>query len=253
MLIRWDELNKDHFSQYRENASVAINFASTEQHSSHLPVGTDAFIGKAVLEKAAELAAAQVIVMPQVCYGYSPHHRFAPGYITISQQTLISYACDVCRCVYENGFKRLFLINSHGGNQVYLSAVVNEIGQDLGNKFLLLELRYWDLAGPRITEIRDSKPGGMGHAGEFETSVMMYLQPELVNAAKIAECPPVQGDPWFQRDLMGYKKYQKFANFNEDNSDGHVGQPHLATAKKGGLFFEAVTEELATFFDYFHL
>lgn len=253
MLIRWNELNKDQFAQYREKASVAINFASTEQHSTHLPVGTDAFLGRAVLEKAAETASSPVILLPQVCYGYSPHHRFAPGYITVSQQTLSTYACDICRCVYENGFQRLFLVNSHGGNQAYLSSVVNEIGEKLGDRFSLLELRYWDLAGQRISELRDSKLGGMGHAGEFETSVMMYLYPELVDTAQVVNCPPVPGDPWFQRDLLGYKKYQKYSNFNEVNPEGHIGQPHLATAEKGKQFFEAVTQELANFFDYFHV
>ncbi len=253
MLIHWNELSKDQFKRYRDTATVAINFASTEQHSRHLPVGTDAILGKAVLEEAARLAASPMLVLPQACYGYSPHHRFAPGYVTISQNTLISHARDICKSVYENGFKRMFLVNSHGGNQVYLSAVINEIGEEYGEKFSLMELRYWDVAGPRIMEIRDSALGGTGHACEFETSMMMHLRPDLVQADKIAECPPVPGDPWFQMDLLGFKKYLKFSNFNIYNPDGHVGQPHLATAEKGRLFFEAVTEELAKFFDYFHV
>lgn len=253
MLIDWSGLNQTEFEQYRETAAVAVNFASTEQHSLHLPVGTDAILGKAVTEQAAKLAKSPILLLPQICYGYSPHHRFAPGYITLSQKTLVDYACSICNCVKENGFKRMFLINSHGGNQVYLSAVINEIGEHYGTSFELKELRYWDVAGPRISAIRESALGGMGHAGEFETSLMMYLHPELVRTDLIRECPPVPGDPWFQRDLLGYKKYQKFANFNEVNPEGHIGQPHLATPQKGRLFFEAVTEELAKFLDYFNI
>jgi len=253
MLIRWNELTKDQFEQYSDRATVAINIASTEQHSQHLPVGTDAIIGEAVLEVAAQLAPSPILLLPQICYGYSPHHRFAPGYVTISQNTLVSYTRDLCRSVLENGFKRMFLVNSHGGNQAFLSSVVNEIGEEYGESFSLMELRYWDVAGSRIMKIRDSALGGAAHAGEFETSLIMHLRPELVHADKIVECPPVRSDPWFQMDLLGYRKYLKYSNFNSYNPEGHVGQPHLASAVKGKLFFEAVTEELATFFDYFHV
>lgn len=252
-MVRWNELTKDEFEQYRETAAIAINFASTEQHSRHLPVGTDAILGAAVLEEAARLATHPLLLLPQVCYGYSPHHRFAPGYVTIPHDSLVSYARGICRSVHDNGFKRMFLVNSHGGNQAYLSAVINEIGEEYGDDFSLMELRYWDIAGPRITKIRDSSLGGAAHAGEFETSMMMYLRPELVHVEKIAECPPVPGDPWFQMDLLGYKKYLTYFNFDTYNPDGHVGQPHLASREKGELFFKAVTEELAVFFDYFHV
>lgn len=251
MLLRWDHLNKNEFIPYCGRAAVAINFASTEQHSAHLPVGTDAIIGRAVLDAAAEKAACPVIVLPQVCFGYSPHHRFANGYITISQRTLVEYAKDICRCVHENGFGRMFLVNSHGGNQVFLSAVVNEIGEQYENTFSLVALRYWDLAAARIAQIRQSPIGGTGHAGEFETSVMMHLASELVQADRIVPCPPVSGDPWYQMDLLGSKKYVKFASFNRYHPEGQVGQPQLATAEKGKLFFEAAVDGLAELFEHF--
>lgn len=252
MLIKWNELTQLEFADYKEKAAVLINFASTEQHSYHLPVGTDAFLGQAVTETTAKLCKTPVLLLPQVCYGYSPHHRFAPGFVTIPQKLLVEYACSICDSVYENGFRKMFLINSHGGNQVYLSAVINEMGEKYGTEFALKELRYWDVAGKRISEIRESKLGGMGHAGEFETSIMMYIHPELVHPERIKKCNPVPGDPWFQRDLLGFKKYQKYANFNQFNPEGHVGQPHLASKEKGEKLFKAVTEELAAFIDYFN-
>ena len=249
MLIKWEKLNQDEFDQYRKSSSVVINFASIEQHSLHLPVGTDAMIGAAVVQQAAELSDSQILLLPQVCYGYSPHHRFAPGYITISQHILVEYAREICESVFQNGFRQVFLVNSHGGNQVYLSAVVNELGEKYGKQFSVIALRYWDVAGKMINSIRESKLGGTGHACEFETSVMMHLHPDLVKVDKIVESPPVECDPWYQRDLVGYKKYQKFTNFNEINPEGHMGQPHLASKEKGKIFFEAITEELEEFFD----
>ncbi len=251
MLIRWYELTKDEFEPYKSNAVVAINFASTEQHSTFLPVGTDGFLGESVLLEGARGAKGNVLVLPNVYYGYSPHHRFAPGYVTIGQSTLIAYARDLCASVAEQGFRKMVIVNSHGGNQSYLSCVVNEIGEKYENTFRLVELKYWDLIAETIAEYRESSPGGMGHACEFETSLMMYLRPDLVSKDKIFECEAPAGDPWYQPGFFTQKKYIKFESFNKYNENGNIGQPHLATAEKGRLFFEAAAGKLAEFFDYF--
>ena len=116
MLIRWTELSYPDLGAYRDQAAVMINFASTEQHSLHLPVGTDAFLGAAVTERAAELCHRPVLLLPQVCFGYSPHHRFAPGYVTMPQHLLKEYAVSICENVIANGFSQMFLVNSHGRN-----------------------------------------------------------------------------------------------------------------------------------------
>ena len=133
-----------------------INFASTEQHSLHLPVGTDAFLGAAVTERAAELCHRPVLLLPQVCFGYSPHHRFAPGYVTMPQHLLKEYAVSICENVIANGFSQMFLVNSHGGNQVYLSAAVNEIGEKHGTGTAVLG------CGARANQ-RHSGIGAGGH------------------------------------------------------------------------------------------
>ena len=216
-----------------------------------MPVGTDAIIGRAVLQKASELAKSEILLLPQICYGFAPHHRFADGTVTVSQNTLIAYLADICRSVHANGFKHLFVVNSHGGNQTYLSAAINEVGSEIGEELSILGLRYWDLAGERIKKIRETPIGGMAHAGEFETSVMMHLYPQGIKTERIPVTDPAPADPWYQVDLQGAKKYVKFSNFNTINADGHIGQPHLATAEKGKLFFQAAAEELAKFFDYF--
>ena len=251
MLIKWYELTKDEFAQYKENTVVAVNFASTEQHATHLPVGTDGFLGESVLLEGARRANTNVLVLPNVYYGYSPHHRFAPGYLTIGQTTLIAYARNICACVAEQGFRKMVIVNSHGGNQSYLACTVNEIGEQYEHVLQLAELNYWDLIAETILKYCDSGPGGMGHACEFETSLMMHLHPELVHAEKIYACDPPAGDEWYQRGLFSKKKYFKFESFNKYNENGNIGQPQFATAEKGRLFFEAAVGKLAEFFDHF--
>ncbi len=105
MIVHWTELTKDQFGELKESSVVAVNFSSTEQHSNHLPVGTDGYIGEAVLLEAARRARSTVVVMPSVRYGYSPHHRFAPGYVTLGQDVLTACA-GTCGCVADNGSGR---------------------------------------------------------------------------------------------------------------------------------------------------
>lgn len=250
MMIKWNELTKNQFSEYRTNSVVAINFSSTEQHSNYLPVGTDGILGEAVLSEAARRANSNVVVMPPVYYGYSPHHKFAAGYVTIDQSTLVAYCKDIGKCVYENGFKKLVFLNSHGGNMAYLQFAVNELGEKYENSMELALFKYWDLIGKEIFEIRESAIGGMGHAGEFETSMMMYLRPELVDCNAIIECPPAKGDLYYEAGLLGRKKYSKFVSFNKYDPNGNLGQAQYASAEKGKIFFEAAAKAIADFLDF---
>ena len=250
MLVKWYELTKNQFPEYKNNSVVAISFSSTEQHSNHLPVGTDGILGEAVLYEAARRAKSNVLVLPSVYYGYSPHHKFAPGYVTIDQSTLVSYCQAIGKCVCENGFKKLVLMNSHGGNMTYLHSAVNELGERYENVMDVALFRYWDLIGDEISKIRESAIGGMGHACEFETSLMMYVRPELVVDKEITACPPAQGDRYFEPGLLGRKKYSKFVSFDKYNPNGNVGQPQFASAEKGKAFFEAAVNAVADFLDF---
>lgn len=250
MMVKWYELTKNQFSEYKAESLVAINFSSTEQHSNHLPVGTDGILGEAVLIEAARRSKSNVLIMPSVYYGYSPHHKFAPGYVTINQSTLVSYCEDIGKCVYENGFKKLVFLNSHGGNMSYLQFAVNELGERYEDYMDVALIKYWDLIDGTIVQVRETPMGGMGHAGEFETSMMMYLRPELVNRKAIVECPPAKGDPYYQADLIGKKRYGKFISFNKYDQNGNLGQAQFANAEKGKIFFEAAVNAVAGFFDF---
>ncbi len=250
MIMEWYHLTKNQFHSLQGKTIAAINFSSTEQHASHLPVGTDRIIGEEILAEAAKRAKSTVVVMPSVCYGYSPHHRFAQGYVTIAQKTLIDFCKDICRCVYENGFRSLAILNSHGGNMPALHCAVNEIGEEYENSFSVALFRYWELIVKEISEVRESAMGGMGHAGEFETSLMMHLHPELVASDLIKECPVAKGDPYYEPGLMGKKKYSTFVSFNKYNPDGNLGQPHLANPEKGRVLFESAVRAVADFLDF---
>lgn len=250
MILHWSELTKNQFDEITNTSVVAVNFSSTEQHSNHLPVGTDGMIGEAVLEEGAKRAAGAVVVMPPVRYGYSPHHKFAPGYLTLRQRILTELCVDLCESAAGNGFKKMVILNSHGGNRPALHSALNEVGEAFEGRLNLAMVTYWDLIQDAIAKVRTSSLGGIYHAGEFETSLMMHLRPDLVREDLIEECPPAPSDPYNDTDMAGKKTYASFFSFNKFNSSGHGGQPHLAAAEKGKAFFEAAADGVAKFLDF---
>lgn len=246
MLIRWNETPSVDIDV--SNSLVLLCVGSTEQHSDYLPLGTDSFIGENLGEAAAQLARCSVLMLPPVRTGFSPHHRAFPGYITLSQNTMINYLMDICTCAYENGAKHLMILNSHGGNQTCLQAVVNEIGSRLGKRAVLV--RYWDLIASKIGEIRDSEPGGMGHAGELETSLMLFFRPDLVKAERIDERPPATGNEWHHPDMFASNKVYIYKPFNEYSPKGNIGQAHLGSQEKGGQIASLVINELSKLMEF---
>lgn len=251
MLVHWNELTREDFKTLLQKESVVVGcFDSTEQHSLHLPVGTDAFLGQAVVCEAARRSKAAVIALPPVYYGYSPHHRFTNGFLTVSQRTLMDYAKDIALSVRANGFKRLAFINAHGGNTVYLNAVVNEVGELYCDDFKFVSFHIHSMTD-EIVRIRTSNLGGIGHAGELKTSLMMYLHPELVRVEKIKEYAPTPQDKWYCYDTFGKRRYHMYRNMNNINPEGNNGQPQYATRELGERFFNAMSDGMAAFFNEF--
>ena len=245
MLMNWHEQTAPDFDV--EGILPVLCIGATEQHALHMPVGTDTLLASAVVKAAAEKAKGKILLLPVQHVGYSPHHRFAKGYLTLSQTTMFNYYMEICRCVFENGYKKLLIVSGHGGNQSCLQTVVNELAAQYDYRAVLL--RYWDPVRNDIRTIRESVSGGMGHAGEFETSVMMHAHPELVKEDRIKEYPPARIDRYYDPDLQAGNPIWQYKTFDTYSPDGNIGQPHLASPEKGEKFFTAAVNGLADLMD----
>jgi creatinine amidohydrolase len=187
--------------------------------------------------------------MPAQKIGYSPHHRTFEGFITLSQDTMFRYMTEVCLCAFKNGLKKLLLVNSHGGNQSCLQTVVNELGEVHGKRAILV--KYWDLIADFTAGERKTRPGGMGHAGEFETSLMLHLYPELVDRTKIFECPPACGNKYHNPDLFAKNLVYQYKDFSEYSEHGNVGQSAYADSEFGRRLAEEASGALAELIDFY--
>lgn len=246
MLIRWTDTIA--WDLDAEHALGVLCVGSTEQHSNYLPLGTDSILGERLVCEAAEKALARVLLLPVQKIGFSPHHRAFPGVLTLRNDVMTDYLTEICESAFAAGLPRLLIVNSHGGNQTALQAVVNRLGAEFGRKVVLV--RYWDLIADKIDAIRKSEPGGMGHAGEFETSLLLHYAPELVDAGRIDTRPPAQGDAWHHPDMFAKNRVYRYIPFDTYSALGNIGQAYLASPEEGAELSRLITEKLAELMDY---
>jgi creatinine amidohydrolase/Fe(II)-dependent formamide hydrolase-like protein len=228
----------------KDNAAVVLSVASIEQHGPHLPCVTDSLVGQTLLGLALERlpSEAQVWVVPPLCYGKSNEHRPFAGTLTLSAQTLAAVVRDIALSVARAGFKRLVLLNSHGGNPPVLDYIARDLHEETGMQLFSIMISRMGLRDP-VTD-PDELAWGM-HAGESETSWVLALAPELVHMDRIAEAG---GYPRMPDGIqhLAVRGPVGFAWLTADLSErGVLGNPRTATAEKGNAYVEATVEKLA--------
>jgi creatinine amidohydrolase/Fe(II)-dependent formamide hydrolase-like protein len=118
-----------------------------------------------------------------------------PGTITLKYHTFVALLTQVAASVHAHGFKKLLFLNGHGGNSAVVAAMRTKLAAEEGAS--VIGYNYWDM--PSVPEemkaICQSDKGFVGHSGEFETSLQLYLQPDLVDMGAAVWAPGVYGDP----------------------------------------------------------
>ena len=175
------------------------------------------------------------------------HGRHLP----LGTDTMIALVEDAAASVIEHGFRRLILLNGHGGNNGVIDVLASRLGHRHYGKARLASLTYFQLARDAIGELRESQSGGMGHACEFETAMMQHIRPDLVDIARAETTYPDPGSRYLTTDLLGASAVRTYLDFGDLSPSGTLGDPSLATAEKGARFFEAVVAALVRFVDDF--
>ena len=149
---------------------------------------------------------------------------------------LISAAC---RSLIAMGARRILLHNGHGSNEMPAKAAMRELkSESFATRIYFAS--YWQLAAPRFQEIRTSLHGGMNHACEMETSVILAIQPNAVDL-------PRASDNALSSDVLTSRPFYVVTDFDEISESGTVGSPSYATAEKGERFPDAATDATPAF------
>jgi creatinine amidohydrolase len=229
----------------RDRTVALLPTAAVEQHGPHLPLDTDAFLCTRVAEEAAARAQDEgpVLVAPTLAFGSSEHHMAFAGTLTLTPETFLAAVSELGGSLARHGFRRLLVVNGHGGN----SALAREAVQQLAGRAQVLAacVDYWTLARAAAAEVRDSPAGGMAHACEFETSLMLHLRPEAVRRELVRREIPEPRFAHERLDLVSPGPVTAGWQTHQLSSSGVLGAPDLASAEKGERLFEACVDGLA--------
>lgn len=231
--LRADELR----ARAAADAVAIIPFGSIEQHGPHLPVEVDSLLGGEVALRTARKMAARgesVVVLPVVWTGVSEHHMEFGGTITLDLATYTALAEGICRSLVRHGFKRLVLLNGHGGNDNALRCITDDLTPKLGVP--IIQFTYWHPSADVIAANLDAQPALL-HACEAETAMTMALRPELVAKERIPTASQameyIQPGPYRWRTLGSV------------SPSGVIGHPAAASADKGERLLEAISTRLS--------
>lgn len=239
--IDWSRLKSaDLRALAAKDAIVVLPVASTEQHGPHLPTCVDTMLVGEIARRAARRIAAQVpiVVAPTLWCGLADHHLAFGGTFTLSYPTWLAVLRDLVASLKRQGFRRILLLNGHGGNIAGLDVAATELTRELGVPVAIAT--YWTSLGPEVAALLEDQTTVL-HACEAETSMMLAIAPNLVAADRLAQSAgPADID---EREFARQPK--RWHSFAELTPNGTLGDPSRATAAKGEKLLELFATSLA--------
>jgi creatinine amidohydrolase len=223
---------------------------SLEQHGPHLPVFTDSLIISHITDRLEQLRSEQIVMLPVQWLGHSPHHRRF-GCISLDFDPYVQMIRGLCASMVELGARKILLLNGHGGNDTPCKAAQRELKSDYEQfeNLYIVYAAYWNLAAEEFTNIRSSPIGGMGHACEMETSILLAKEPALVDTSKAKRGGPSSEMGYRVIDMLKPSPFSLISEFDEISENGVIGMPEFATADKGERFLEAAARSAASLID----
>jgi creatinine amidohydrolase len=221
---------------------VLIPVASVEQHGPHLATGVDMFLVTAIAERTArrmQAAGTPALVTPCIWSGLAEHHMGFGGTLTLDVGAFAAVVGCVARSVMRHGFRRIGLVNGHGGNTEAVATAAIELTRTLGVP--VVGVTYWLANADTFGPILETQPNVM-HACEAETSMMMATQPDCVRTDNIARAVPKRGRV---TTPPGFRRQRPFPDMTDT---GALGDPRAASAEKGERLLEAASTRLAAEF-----
>jgi len=220
----------------REESLVVLPIAAVEQHGPHMPTGTDHIICTAVAEKVEERLKEKIVLLPTLWLGASQHHLRWGATLTSRVENYETLLCEICESLLKDGFRRVMILNGHGGNIGPMQIALRRLQLDYPN-CQLMAASYWSIAEAEIAAVMEGGCKTVGHACEAETSLIMHLRPELVRSAKVENfddyAPDLIDGVYICRDMF------------QRTSAGATGRPDLASAEKGLKMFSEIVNRVA--------
>ncbi len=229
--MKFQEMTAPQLGQVSRDASVVLApIAACEQHSRHLPTFTDTILVTEVAEQAERHLPNKVLLLPTLWLGASAHHLRFGGTLSAEVDTHITMLGDLLTPLLEDGYQRILALNGHGGNIDTMHVALRRLQPRYPNRHIAAA-SYWELAERELAQLAEGPRKTMGHACEFETSMLLALRPDLVHRDQIENDPP--------QDEPAFRGLYTAEDMKQRTDHGAVGFSESASAEKGKRFLEA--------------
>jgi creatinine amidohydrolase len=246
MNYKWENLTAYNFKHAVKNSGelCIVPLGVIEKHGPHLPLGTDMFQANKIAELAVQMEPA--VIFPPYYLTMIHEAKPQPGTIAIDTGLVRDLLENICDEIYRNGFKKIILLNGHGGNCAFLRSFVSSmmIETKHGYNVYLADLEHFfqpALNDERYLKLQDN-PGG--HGGEEETSIIMSINEELVKLDELEKHNDCGFDKKRMDNLNGYVAVPGmdwYASF----PDHYAGDGKFGTVEKGNLLLKLMSERVA--------
>lgn len=245
---RWRDLTAPRIRALANDRTVAVlPIGAVEQHGAHLPTGTDSTCAEGLVEQAVSMVDDQdrVVLLPPFSYGYSHDHHGFPGTISLPHRVMEDVIVAILTDVLASGFRRMLVVNGHGSNDRLVYYALRTVRDRAAVDHLAAGVTYWKAAPDELRLRRVTPPGGMAHAGELETSLMLHFAPTTVRMEHAEASFAEPYTAWRGDDILDSGRAVVPERFMDRTSTGVVGDPTSSTADAGADFAAAIARRLA--------
>ncbi len=218
-----------------DKAILAVG--ATEYHGDHLPYGTDTIVARRIAEEVAKKVNG-LLVLPPIPYGMSLHYASFPIAVSLTSETLMKLLKEVFASLLSHGIRKLFIVNGHDGNIAPIEVATREFKVEHPEMKICVLEAWWTTAGELLPKGTFEVWDGLGHAGEGETSIMLAINPKLVEMkyakGAVPELPSHVQIKWVFEELTPY---------------GATGDPSKATKEKGEKMMKALIDHVTSFIE----
>jgi creatinine amidohydrolase len=228
---------------------VIAPLGSLEQHGHHLPMLTDTMIIAEIARRAEQELGDAALFLPTLWVGASHHHLAMPGTVSISNDLYVKVLEDMVESLISAGFRRIFLLNGHGGNitpgrqALYNVQLRHRDKPDLYIAFS----SWWTIAADQVAAIQGLEAHMVTHACEQETSMILRLRPELVEMGEARGATIHFESDFYCPDFSRPSRVDVPRAFDMLSETGAFGHPEIATVEKGEALFAAAAAEVVAF------
>jgi creatinine amidohydrolase len=233
---------------------ILLPIGHTEQHGFHLPLSVDTIIIDSIAKGTANRLPTRSCSLPVMPYGVSTHRSSFAATLNAGGRAFEDFWLAVIDILVARGFDRFYLMSGHGGNCSFLVNVVKYAGERHRRIFCATSWLHTSgrIGAEALKKYRTSPIGGMGHAGELETSYLLHLRPDLCRMERVVDEKDFVSTSDYYMDWIEGGALVANPPWDDDTKTGAYGAGSQASAEKGRLWLEAAIEEKADHVEQIH-